>query len=72
MFQDLEDCFDETGLDDIFFTLHEEVDDLTADDASAEKVLATDNSGIFDIHAVRSTLARLSKPRARMMIRGWR
>lgn len=23
--QDLEDCFDETGLDDVFFTLHEEV-----------------------------------------------
>ena len=23
--QDLEDCFDETGLDDVFFTIHEEV-----------------------------------------------
>ena len=57
LFQDLEDCFDETGLDDIFFTLHEEVDDLTSE-ASAEKVLATENSGILGVHAAGSSFNR--------------
>ncbi|GAX77572.1 hypothetical protein CEUSTIGMA_g5016.t1 [Chlamydomonas eustigma] len=52
--QDLEDCFDETGLDDVFFTLHEEIDNTT----SAERVLLSER-GSLDIIAGHTSINRM-------------